>query len=100
MELKSEGMSKAATLSYSGSAARIWRITRTGSTVVRWLLAIPAALILVALAWVAVTAWYGVWALGGVILFLPLRLLGRGRRKRKLEQQRHREQMGALTADQ
>ena len=95
MALQSERMTKSATLSYSGSRYRIWTLLRADNAWLRWLLSVPAAALLVALAWVVVTLWYVLWAVGGFIFFLPARLLGRGRRKRRLEQARHREQIDA-----
>lgn len=91
-ELQSETMAVSAPMSYSGSARRIggplW--SRAGTAVkvlVGWWL-VP---ILVVCAWVLVTCWYLVFGL----LLAPYRLLRRGSRKRKREEQRHREMLDA-----
>lgn len=79
-------------MSYSGSARRIWRITRDRHPVALWLFALPAALLLVPLAWVAVTGWYVVFGL----LVIPYRLVRRGGRKRRLADARHQETLAAI----
>lgn len=85
--MKSERMSSAARLSYVGSYERI-----TGAlSSWRWFIRIPLVIGLIILAWLGVSVWYGVWLLGGFIILLPFRLVGRGFRKRKLEKQRHKE---------
>jgi hypothetical protein len=79
-------------MSYAGSAQRIIRIRRHaeggGALAAITLLAI----VLIALAWTAVTAWYLTWGL----LLVPYRVLRRGARKRKAEALRHRELMGTI----
>lgn len=78
--------------SFVGSGKRIWRLARVGNPAARWLLAIPTALVLIALAWVFVA----VYTLMFGVLLVPWRLIRRGSRKRKLEEARHREQMDAI----
>ena len=73
-------------MSYSGSAARIWRMTDV-NVWVRWLLAVPAAVLLIVVVWVVVTGWYLLVGL----LVAPWRLIRRGGRKRKRDRLRHRE---------
>ena len=86
--LESERLSKAAPMSFTGSAERIWRpIVWDRSAPVRWMLAVPAALLLVTLAWLLVAGWYVLFGL----LLVPFRLVRRGSRKRKVEDARHRE---------
>lgn len=84
--MKSEKIVVQAPMSYTGSAKRLWRITDR-SVAVRWLVMIPLALLLIAGAWVAVSGWYIVFGL----LMAPYRLIRRGSRKRRLDDQRHRE---------
>ncbi|MFW5933714.1 MAG: hypothetical protein ACOCT8_03175 [Actinomycetota bacterium] len=75
-------------LSFTGSAARIWRVTdRDGA--MRWV-AIVVAVVAIAVAWVVVLAWTLFWG----IFLIPWRLIRRGSRKRKLERRRHRELLG------
>lgn len=84
---QSERIVVQAPMSYAGSAKRLWRATHDRGAAVRWLVVIPLVLAMIALAWVAVTAWYVVFGL----LLVPYRLIRRGSRKRKLEDRRHRE---------
>lgn len=92
VRLASEDVIVNAPMSYAGSAQRIIRLRRRadggGALVAITLLAI----VLIALAWTAVTAWYLTWGL----LLVPYRLLRRGARKRKAEALRHRELMGTI----
>jgi hypothetical protein len=92
VRLASEDIIINAPMSYAGSAQRIIRIRRRaeggGALVAITLLAI----LLIAVAWAAVTAWYLTWGL----LLVPYRLLRRGSRKRKAEALRHRELMGTI----
>lgn len=91
-KLESEKVVLSAPLSYTGSAARIWRLTgvvanpwaRVGLGV--------AAVILIAGAWCFVTAWYLVFGL----MLVPYRVLRRGQRKRKRENLQHRELLSAM----
>lgn len=83
----------AAPLSYSGSAARLWRLTGiTANPAGRIGLALLALLLIVG-AWVFVTAWYLTWG----ILLLPYRLTRRGQRKRKRDALQHRELLEAIS---
>ena len=88
--LESERLSKAAPMSFTGSAERIWRpLVWDRSAAVKWLLAVPAALLLVTLAWLLVAGWYVLFG----ILVIPFRLIRRGSRKRKIADTRHRESL-------
>ena len=91
---KSESMHVNAPTSYAGSAARIWRPARN---VNGWLqiITIPAALIAICLAWIFVTCWYVMMALAFFIT-IPYRMIRRGGRKKKIEQQRHSEMLEAI----
>ena len=91
-KLESEKVVLAAPLSYAGSAARIWKLTGIiANTSGRVGLAI-AAVLLIACAWIFVTAWYLTWGL----LLVPYRLIRRGSRKRKREALQHREMIAAI----
>lgn len=87
--LKSESMVIQAPMSFTGATKRLWRITYRENPWLRWLLAVPAAVLLVAVAWMVVLAWYVLFG----FLVAPYRLLRRGSRKRKLTEQRHREML-------
>lgn len=88
--MKSEKISVAAPLSYAGSAERIWRMSQNP-----WV-RFTILLSLIAVAWLCVSLWYVVMYFFFGVLFIPYRLVRRGQRKRKLENMRHRELMGAM----
>lgn len=91
-KLESEKVVLSAPLSYTGSAARIWKLTGVvANPAARFGLGV-AALLLIAGAWCFVTAWYVVFGL----LLVPYRVLRRGQRKRKRENLQHRELIGAV----
>lgn len=85
--LKSEEVVVSAPFSFNGSALRIWKITRTENTYLKWLLLVPVALFLIILAWCFVTVWYMIFGLW----LVPYRLIRRSSRKNKREGLRHRE---------
>lgn len=86
-KLASEKVILSSPMSFSGSAARIWRITEKGG--ILRLLLIPFALSLIAVAWCCVLAWYAVFG----IFLVPWRLLRRGQRKNKQRELQHREML-------
>jgi uncharacterized membrane-anchored protein len=86
-KLKSERVVLAAPLSFDGSRARIWRITINESSILKWLLLVPVALILIAFSWFAVLIWYVIFGLW----LVPYRLFRRGQRKEKKRELQHRE---------
>ncbi len=90
--LASEEVIINAPLSYAGSAQRIIRIRRRAPA--GWQLGALTllAIVLVALVWVFVTAWYLTWGL----FLVPYRLLRRGARKRNADALRHRELLGTI----
>jgi hypothetical protein len=95
-QLASENVVVSAPFSFNGSALRIWRITRVGNGLVKWLLMVPAALMLIMLAWMFVMCWYVViYGLLG-IFFIPYRLIRRSGRKQKRDKLRHRELLEAM----
>lgn len=84
--LPSEQVIVQAPMSYTGSRRRIVRrVTRHTR------LALPAAVPLVAAAWVVVTAWYVIFG----VLVIPWRLIRRGQRRDRCDQLRHREALAA-----
>jgi hypothetical protein len=89
--LASEDVVIAAPMSFHGSAARIWKLTRMspGNDLATIGLSVLAVL-LIGFAWTFVLAWYVVFGL----LLVPYRLVRRGQRKRKLDEARHRELVG------
>ena len=89
-KLKSEQVILAAPISFHGSAARIWKITDTPNKIQKFFL-ICLALPLILFAWIIVLSWYVIFGL----LLVPYRLVRRGQRKRKMENLRHREVLGA-----
>lgn len=98
-ELKSENIIISAPLSFSGSAARIWKISRTDNVPLKWLVLIPIALLLVMCAWMFVAIWYFVLYVLFGIFFIPFRLWRRGARKNKRDKLRHRELLDAIRDD-
>lgn len=73
-KLASEKMILPEATSFSGSAARIWKLTDTSNTAVKWLLLVPLALCFILAAWCLVAVWYFViFGLFG-ILVIPFRL--------------------------
>jgi hypothetical protein len=92
-QLASEKIVVSAPLSFHGSAVRIWRITDLGGDNTAAVIGMGAlAAILIGLAWILVLGWYLIFGL----LLVPYRLIRRGQRKRKLEEARHRELLGAV----
>lgn len=49
-QLKSEKVIVSAPTSFSGSAARIWKITESDNDLLKWLVLVPIALVLVFMA--------------------------------------------------
>ncbi len=91
-KLSSEQIVLAAPMSFSGSRARIWRVTGSNNVWLKWLALIPIGLILIATAWCAVAIWYvifGIW-------LIPYRLFRRGQRKNKKHELQHRELLDAV----
>ncbi len=90
--LASEDVIISAPMSYVGSAQRIMRLRRRAHGESDLAALTAAAVIVVGVAWVFVTAWYLTWGL----LLVPYRLQRRGARKRKAEALRHRELLAAI----
>ena len=94
--LASEDVIINAPMSYAGSAQRIMRLRRHGSSGAALAALTVLALTLSVLVWMIVSAWYLiVFVLLGLVT-VPYRLLRRGSRKRKAEAMRHRELMGTI----
>lgn len=89
-KLPSEKVVVSAPMSFSGSAARTWKITTVDNLWLKLLL-IPLAIALICIIWFMVVLWYmlfGLWV-------VPYRLIRRGSRKNKRDQLRHRELLEA-----
>lgn len=91
-QLASETVIVAAPLSFAGSGARIWKLTKVSDETTYKIAVGVCAVVLIALAWTFILAWYLLW---GVFL-VPYRLIRRGQRKRKREALMHRETLGAI----
>lgn len=94
-QLPSEKMIVAVPLSFTGSAQRIWRITRTGNLVANLLL-IPLALILIMGAWIFVACWYFIMYILFGVFFILYRFLRHSSRQNKRDKLRHREVLNGI----
>jgi hypothetical protein len=88
--LDSEEVVLAAPMSFTGSAQRLWKLTRSRSANV-WANAATCTgvILLISVMWMAVLCWYfmfGLW-------LVPYRLIRRGQRKRHMQELRHREML-------
>jgi len=83
-----------APLSFTGSAQRIWRITRDHAG---WAYAglVTLAVLAITITWAFVLCWYALWG----IWLIPYRLVRRGQRKQKLAQIRHQELVNRVAGD-
>lgn len=95
-KLASESVIVSAPLSFAGSAQRIWKIAETDNVWIKWLLAVPVALMLIVGAWMFVAGWYFIMYVVFGILFIPFRLWRRGARKNRRNELRHREVLDAV----
>lgn len=95
-ELASDKIVLSAPLSFVGSAARIWKITKTDNAALKWLALVPLALILIGTAWTIVCCWYFIMYVLFGIFFIPYRLLRRSARKQKRDRLRHHELLSAI----
>lgn len=95
-KLASEKVVVSAPTSFSGSAARIWKMTDVNNAAVKWLLLVPIALCLVLMAWSLVAIWYVIiFGIFGIFV-IPFRLLTRSGRNRKRSKLQHREVLQAI----
>lgn len=95
-KLPSEKVIVSAPTSFSGSAARIWKITDTDNNLLKWLVLVPIGLVLVLMAWSFVAIWYFIiFGLFGIFV-IPFRLLTRSGRNRKRNKLQHRELLAAV----
>ncbi len=95
-KLKSEKVIVSAPTSFSGSAARIWKITEADNELLKWLVLVPVALGLIFMAWSVVAIWYFIiFGLFGIFV-IPFRLLTRSGRNRKRNKLQHRELLEAI----
>lgn len=94
--LASEKVIVSAPTSFSGSAARIWKITATENAWLKWLVLAPIALFVIMFAWMLVFMWYIViFGLFGIFV-IPFRLLTRSGRKHTRGKLQHRELLEAI----
>ena len=93
-KLQSEQVVVAAPMSFAGSAQRLWKLTRLPGPL-HWVAAIPV-IVLIAIAWVAVAAWYVVTLFLFGVLLIPWRLLRRHQRLLRRRRLQHREQLAVL----
>lgn len=95
-KLESEKVVISAPTSFSGSAARIWKIVDNDNTALKWFLLIPVAICLILTAWSFVAVWYVIiFGLFGIFV-IPFRLFTRSNRKRKRNELQHRELLDAV----
>lgn len=95
-KLASEKIVVSAPTSFSGSAARIWKMTDSDNTALKWLLLVPIALCLIFMAWSLVAIWYFIiFGLFGIFV-IPFRLFTRSGRNRKRSKLQHRELLEAV----
>jgi Flp pilus assembly protein TadB len=95
-KLASEKIVVSAPTSFSGSAARIWKLTESDNDLLKWLLLVPIALGLIFMAWSFVAIWYFIiFGLFGIFV-IPFRLLTRSGRNRKRNSLQHRELLEAV----
>lgn len=95
-KLASEKVIVSAPTSFSGSAARIWKITDSDNAWLKWFLLVPVALMLVFMAWSFVAIWYFIiFGIFGIFV-IPFRLLTRSGRNRKRNKLQHRELLEAI----
>ena len=95
-KLASEKVVISAPTSFSGSAARIWKMTDSDNAWLKWLLLVPVALMLIFLAWSFVAIWYFIIIGLFGIFVIPFRLLTRSGRKRTRGKLQHRELLEAI----
>lgn len=88
--LDSEQVVLAAPMSFTGSAERLWKLTRSAPANV-WASATiyTGVILLITAVWMAVLCWYFIFGLW----LVPYRLIRRGQRKRRREDLRHREML-------
>lgn len=95
-KLASEKIVISAPTSFSGSAARIWKMTDSNNATLKWLVLAPIAICLICMAWSFVAIWYFIiFGLFGIFV-IPFRLLTRSGRNRKRNKLQHRELLAAV----
>jgi hypothetical protein len=90
--LRSETIIVSSPMSFNGSSLRLWKITQTDHSGLRWLVLIPLALVLICIAWFVIVFWYMIFG----ILLVPFRLIRRSGRKNKRDKLRHSEILEAI----
>jgi hypothetical protein len=88
--LDSEEVVIAAPMSLTGSAQRLWKLTRSAPANAWASAAVYTGIVLmIIVAWAAVICWYCIFGLW----LVPYRLIRRGQRKRQQQDLRHREML-------
>ena len=94
--LPSERVVVSAPMSFTGAAARAWKLTPyphgTGWNTAARAATITGVILLITVWWAAVLCWYlifGIW-------LIPYRLIRHGARRRKIERLQHAEMMTAV----
>jgi hypothetical protein len=87
--LDSEQVVIAAPMSFTGSAQRLWNLTRHHANAGVRAVIYFGVVLLIAVVWVLVLCWYFIFGLW----LVPYRLIRRGQRKRHMQDLRHREML-------
>lgn len=90
--LASQEVVVAAPMSFTGSAQRLWKLTRGATDQPARFLVQTAVVCLLAVVWMLILCWY---ILFGIFL-VPYRLIRRGSRKRKRQDLQHQEMLAAI----
>ena len=90
-KLASEKVVLSSPMSFSGSAARLWRVTQNNNAWLKWLVLAPVIAIVIFVSWTIVAIWYVIMYVLFGIFFIPWRLFRRSHRKNKKLELQHRE---------
>jgi hypothetical protein len=95
-QLPSERVVISAPMSFTGAAARAWKLTAyphgSGWNTAARAATITGVILLTLIWWSAVLCWYAIWG----IWLIPYRVIRHGARRRKAEQLQHEELMAAV----
>src|SRR5262249_33670697 len=94
--LPSERVVVSAPMSFTGAAARAWKLTRyphgAGWMTAARTATITGVILLTLIWWAAVLCWYAIFS----VWLIPYRLIRHGARRRKIERLQHAEMMTAV----
>jgi hypothetical protein len=94
--LPSERVIVSAPMSFTGAAARAWKLTvyphGTGWMTAARAATITGVILLTLIWWTAVLCWYAIWG----IWLIPYRIIRHGARRRQVERLQHAEMMEAV----